>query len=81
MFRSIITSAPIRLRRTPGQPASRFLNAAPGTPSVNGLNGALLTANPNGVNPFRFSRAQAATCDQDHNYTDEQAAFHFGPDG
>ncbi len=53
-------------------------NAAPGTPSVNGLTGALLTANPNGVNPFRFSRAQAATCDQDHNYTDEQAAFHFG---
>ena len=53
-------------------------NAAPGTPSVNGLTGALLSANPNGVNPFHFSRAQAATCDQDHNYTDVQTAFHFG---
>jgi phospholipase C len=52
--------------------------AAPDTPSVNGLTGTLLTNNPNGVNPFRLTRAQAATCDQDHNYTDEQTAFHFG---
>jgi phospholipase C len=52
--------------------------AAPATPTVNGLTGALLTNNPNGVNPFRFSRAQAATCDQDHGYTDEQTAFDFG---
>ena len=61
-----------------GAAGEPIFNAAPGMPTVNGLNGALLTANPNGVNPFRFSRAQAATCDQDHNYTDEQAAFHFG---
>src|SRR5260221_6501244 len=49
-----------------------------GTPSVNGLSDGLLTANPNQVNPFRFSRSQAATCDQDHNYIDEQTAFNHG---
>src|SRR5262245_45950978 len=52
--------------------------AEPDTPSVNGLSGPLLTVNPNGVNPFRFTRAQAATCDQDHDYTDEQTAFDLG---
>ena len=52
--------------------------ARPDTPSVNGLRGALLTANPNAGPPFRFSRAQAVTCDQDHDYTAEQAAFDFG---
>ncbi len=52
--------------------------AEPDTPAVNGLTGTLLTNNPNGVNPFRLTRAQAATCDQDHNYTDEQTAFDFG---
>jgi phospholipase C len=61
-----------------GAAGEPIFNADPSTPTVNGLNGALLTANPNGVNPFRFTRAQAATCDQDHNYTDEQTAFHFG---
>ena len=60
----------------------RFVAAA-GTPSVNGLLAAgLLTNNPNfnGTigNPFRITRAQEATCDQDHNYTDEQAAFDLG---
>jgi phospholipase C len=58
-----------------GEP--RFV-ARRGTPSVNGLTDALLTANPNKVNPFRFSRSQAATCDQDHNYNDEQTAFNHG---
>jgi phospholipase C len=61
--------------------------AAPGTPSINGLSGALLTANPNflntangksAANPFRLDRSQAATNDQDHNYTPEQEAFHGG---
>ncbi|HEX4037495.1 MAG TPA: alkaline phosphatase family protein [Acidobacteriaceae bacterium] len=63
--------------------------AAPGTPSVNGLltNG-LMTSNPNflnssgngqgATNPFRLDRSQAATADQDHNYTPEQEAFHGG---
>jgi len=49
-----------------------------GTPTVNGLSGALLTNNPNLVNPFRFDRSHAATCDQDHNYTDEQKAMDSG---
>lgn len=67
-----------------GEP--RFV-AAPETPTVNGLTGTLLTANPNAVNtgngpgasnPFRLDRTQAATADQDHDYTPEQAAFDHG---
>ena len=58
-----------------GEPA---FSAAPGTPSVNGLSGALLTNNPNLSNPQRLDRSQALTCDQDHNYTDEQSAFDHG---
>jgi len=54
----------------------------PGTPTVNGLTPALLNSNPNfnGTvgNPFRLSFSQAATCDQDHNYMDEQQAFDNG---
>jgi phospholipase C len=59
----------------PGEP--RF-EARPGTPSVNGLGGPLLTHNPNGVNPFRIARAQAYTCDQDHEYSDELKARNGG---
>jgi phospholipase C len=59
----------------PGEPAFR---AAPGTPSVNGLSAALLSGNPNLANPQRLDRSQAATCDQDHGYTTEQAAFDSG---
>src|ERR1700739_2063834 len=65
----------------------RFV-AAPGTPSVNGLTTGLLNSNPNflnttlngtgAANPFRLDRSQAATSDQDHNYTPEQEAFHGG---
>ncbi len=61
---------------------------APGTPSVNGLNDGLMTNNPNflnvtgngkgAANPFRLDRSQAATADQDHDYTPEQEAFHGG---
>src|ERR1700685_2418522 len=67
-----------------GEP--RF-KAAPGTPTVNGLTGVLLTHNPNATNPtnaevatnpFRWDRSQAATNDQDHDYTPEQAAFDHG---
>jgi phospholipase C len=32
----------------------------------------------NAINPFRLSHSQAATCDQDHAYGDEQAAFDLG---
>ncbi len=61
---------------------------APGTPSVNGYTDALLYNNPNllnkagnaggASNPFRLDRSQAATADQDHDYTPEQQAFHGG---
>ena len=49
--------------------------------------GVLLSNNPNAgnpanggsaINPFRLSHGQAATCDQDHNYGAEQAAFDLG---
>src|SRR5215467_14439203 len=43
-----------------------FFTAKPGTPTVNGLNTSLLYHNPNAANPYRLSRAQAATCDQGH---------------
>ncbi len=64
----------------------RFV-AVPGTPTVNGLTGTLLTQNPNATNtvngagasnPFRLDRSQAATNDQDHDYTPEQEAFDHG---
>lgn len=63
-------------------------HAKPGTPAVNGLTGTLLDRNPNLLNiagnkddaakPFRLSRAQAATADENHDYTAEQRAFHAG---
>ena len=64
----------------------RFV-AAPNTPTVNGYTDALLFNNPNFLNtgngsgtanPFRLDRSQAATADQDHDYTPEQQAFHGG---
>lgn len=67
-----------------GEPA---FYGRPFTPHVNGLSHALLTANPNAtnpanadaaINPFRLSRAQAATADQDHGYTSEQRAYDGG---
>ena len=71
---------PMAMNTTPGEPS---FQADPRTPSVNNLMAAgLLTKNPNFVspngNPFRLTRAQAATCDQDHDYTDEQSAFDLG---
>jgi phospholipase C len=52
--------------------------AQPGTPSVNGLTDTLIAFNPNSSPPFRLDRSQAATCDQDHVYKDEQAAMNAG---
>jgi phospholipase C len=52
--------------------------AAPGTPKVNGLSPELLTHNPNAYNPKRLTHEQAMTCDQNHNYGAEQAAFNGG---
>jgi phospholipase C len=61
-------------------------NPAPYTPLVNGLNSFLIVNNPNlstvngagASNPFRLDRSQAATADQDHDYTPEQEAFDHG---
>jgi phospholipase C len=61
-----------------GEPAFR---ARRGTPSVNGLlTQGLLNDNPNSANPQRLDRvlSQLVTCDQDHGYKDEQAAFDHG---
>ena len=58
----------------PGEPA--FTPRA-GTPAVNGLSGALVV-NRNAAMPFRLDRSQAATCDQDHDYTAEQKAYDAG---
>ena len=69
-------------------PGENIFTALPGTPTVNGLTDGILSDNPNAlntavngtgaVNPFRLSRAQAATNDQGHNYMPEQIAFHAG---
>jgi phospholipase C len=69
----------------PGEPS--FI-ARPDTPGVNGLTRTLREHNPNflnvkvnredAANPFRLSRSEAATADQDHDYTAEQEAFHAG---
>ena len=58
-----------------GEPA---FHARLGTPSVNGLDSWLLNHNSNSANPFRLGRSQVATCDQGHDYTPEQQAFHGG---
>jgi phospholipase C len=53
--------------------------ARAGTPAVNGLDTPLNAPNnPNSTQPFRLDRSQAVTCDQDHNYTDEQKSFDSG---
>ena len=61
--------------------------AAPHTPSVDGLTHALLTSNPNAGQPMRLDSSATGlaggaggqlTCDQDHNYSDEQQAFDGG---
>jgi phospholipase C len=49
------------------------------TPRVNNLlSGGLLDENPNSTQPFLLSRSEAVTCDQDHSYEPEQAAFDKG---
>jgi phospholipase C len=74
-FDHYFATYPVALNNNPAEPV---FSAAPNTPSVNGLNTPLLTANPNSAAPFRLTRAQAVTCDQDHNYGDEQKAFDGG---
>jgi phospholipase C len=63
------------------QPASgdQPFSARSNTPSVNGLNTPLLAPNnPNSTQPFLLHRNQAYTCDQGHDYTQEQLAFDHG---
>jgi phospholipase C len=43
-----------------------------------GVTGQLLTNNPNTYNPQRLSYDEALTCDQDHDYGPEQAAYDGG---
>src|SRR5262245_44895699 len=53
--------------------------ALPGTPLVDGLfPGGLLDHNPNSTQPFRLGVAGNVTCDQDHNYPDEQKSYNAG---
>jgi phospholipase C len=53
--------------------------ALPGTPTIDGLTPDLLTHNPNKAQPTRLGGPdQQVTCDQDHEYKDEQAAFDGG---
>lgn len=67
-------------------PGENRFYAADDTPGVNGFSPALLTNNPNlnpengtaATNPFRLAPTQAATSDQDHNYTPEQEAYDGG---
>jgi phospholipase C len=75
---------PVAANSTAGEPVFK---AAEDTPAVNGLltgpaappNNPTLAAFGTGtVQPFRLGRNQATTCDEDHNYTDEQAAYHAG---
>ena len=74
-FDHYFATYPTALNTTLGEPV---FAAAPNTPPVNGLNGPLMTNNPNSAQPFRLTRAQAVTCDQDHAYGDEQKAFNGG---
>jgi phospholipase C len=62
---------------TPGEPT---FTAAPGTPVPDNLTsaGLLGVGNPNHDPPERIARANALTCDQNHGYADEQAAFNGG---
>src|SRR5439155_2904888 len=62
---------------TDGQP----FRGSNGTPRIDGLTPRLLQANPNGVNPRRYDPTNVndvLTCDQDHDYADEQLAFDGG---
>jgi len=83
-FDHYFATYPFASNKTAGEP--KFF-AAGNTPSVNGLltgpaaapnNPTLNVGGIGTVQPFRLGRNQATTCDEDHNYTDEQAAYHAG---
>jgi hypothetical protein len=75
-FDHYFATYPYAANETAGEPE---FHAKDDTPSVNNLlSGGLLTSNPNTVQPFRLGRNESVTCDEDHNYNDEQTAFHAG---
>jgi phospholipase C len=74
-FDHYFATYPVAANNNSSEPS---FTASSATPSVNGLNAPLLTQNPNSTQPFRLTRAQAVTCDQDHNYLDEQKAYNGG---
>src|SRR3989440_5764100 len=54
-------------------PGETPLRAKENTPESNTLlSSGLLTNNPNKANPFRIPPSVPVTCDEDHNYGDEQ---------
>ena len=60
-------------------PGETPFHAKEDTPESNTLlSSGLLTNNPNKANPFRIPPSVPVTCDEDHNYNDEQAAAHGG---
>ena len=83
-FDHYFATYPFAANSTAGEPVFK---AASNTPAVNGLldgpaaapnNLTLNVAGTGTIQPFRLGRNQATTCDEDHNYTDEQAAYHAG---
>src|SRR5450631_4849761 len=79
-FDHYFATYPFAANSTAGEPV---FEAAGNTPAVNGLltgpaappdNPTLNAAGTGTIQPFRLGRNQASTCDEDHNYTDEQAA-------
>jgi phospholipase C len=83
-FDHYFATYPFAANSSAGEPV---FNAASDTPAVNGLltgpaaapaNPTLNMAGTGTIQPFRLGRNQATTCDMDHNYTDEQAAYHAG---
>ena len=60
-------------------PGEILFHAKQGTPEANTLlSSGLITNNPNKANPFRIPPSVPVTCDEDHNYNDEQAAADGG---
>src|SRR6202030_1418201 len=60
-------------------PGETPFHAKENTPGANSLlSSGLITNNPNAANPFRIPPSVPVTCDEDHNYNDEQAAVDGG---
>src|SRR6202158_5492646 len=60
-------------------PGETPFHARRDTPESNTLlSSGLITNNPNAANPFRIPPSVPVTCDEDHNYGDEQAAADGG---